>query len=1187
MIDPLVRHLRVRDDGRGNSREDNATFAEFEAESAIVLLGDPGMGKTTFFREASRGAYFSVRSFLITPGAIPSRTIFLDALDEYRVAISGHDPSAEVAKALCNLQKPKFRLSCRAADWFGSTDQEVLRAASASGRVVVLELCPLSRGEILNAVQGQVLDPSLFLKDAESMGFENLLGNPQTLELMARAWGTGIRPQSKFQVYEMGISELLKEMNPAHVSRGPGSHDPQELSRAAAAAASAMLLSNSVGTSRAQNANGEGYITYGDVPCSDKVILDAVLDRRLFTSPQVDRFEPIHRTVAEFLAAKDLAERIRNGLPVDRVMALICGTDGRPVASLRGLFAWLMCNLGDRAEYLVHRDPYGVAAYGDASVLPPSVQCAIWSGLQRLLDPWFLSSSDDRGTFRDLANPNTAGILRKLLQDSESGAHLKVAVLEAIAKSKTDIELKSLIRSMVLEEGSGTWARTSALRAYARSVHNDWSSLEKLDSELAQSHEDSAAPEIRGEILSLTRTFGAFPKRLISILEQATMSKSQGPTGRFYRLMEMPSSADLDEILDSASAVLKENSDARFEIQNLFDEWLRRRLDDPRPIAPARLLGWLEFVLTKRNVFREKVMISLQDRLKREPSLFEGMFDIYATQDDKHSFRLRVTHYVWKLLPLSVWPFNQSEFLLNKANVCSEPEKAAVLFHMYLTSLASEGPPLALAQAGWEFLERRPDVGALLGDWTRCEIGEWRHEDLKRQRTEEAERLANRRKNIAYLTPRLTAVREGKEEDVLGWAALHYHGWFYEGDPSISARERLVRMTSEEITDDLLEGVMRYCENAAIPTAEAVINSWIENSIPRNHTLLAMSVFLRRLTGNPIPPDALPHCIAAALTASNASDRLPEYDKTLSEFIAQEACEHPDVVGPVLCRLWGTAAKHSRGYLPGFSELSENLRSRELLTSVSASVLRAGTTADPNLLRTLVAVLLAHDRQTGLHICEEWIAREPLSEEVRIILTTALFIIAPSIYADTWKTLVAKPETPAWESIVMFGGNDQYDTSAAFITHEQRVEVVRAIGSRFPHVGYPIGAWSGNSNPWDAADFVSKQIQLLAADTSLITSDYLSSLETDPRLISYRDLIKHQHAQQEKQQRELSFTFAPPLLIGRALRNEAPATPNDLLAFVVDHCDVLSQELARTQRERYRAYWNEKGRSEILSRVVD
>jgi hypothetical protein len=61
-------------------------FAEFESEDAIIPLGDPGMGKTTFFKEAanSNSYYSTVRKFLVDPIPATGKVLFLDALDEYR-----------------------------------------------------------------------------------------------------------------------------------------------------------------------------------------------------------------------------------------------------------------------------------------------------------------------------------------------------------------------------------------------------------------------------------------------------------------------------------------------------------------------------------------------------------------------------------------------------------------------------------------------------------------------------------------------------------------------------------------------------------------------------------------------------------------------------------------------------------------------------------------------------------------------------------------------------------------------------------------------------------------------------------------------------------------------------------------------------------------------------------------------
>ena len=78
-------------------------------------------------------------------------------------------------------------------------------------------------------MQGIIPDPVVFLEEAEEAGLGQLLGNPQTLDLRARSWGTDKKPRNKFEVYEIGVSELLKEINPQHVAHGVTSVDRRDL----------------------------------------------------------------------------------------------------------------------------------------------------------------------------------------------------------------------------------------------------------------------------------------------------------------------------------------------------------------------------------------------------------------------------------------------------------------------------------------------------------------------------------------------------------------------------------------------------------------------------------------------------------------------------------------------------------------------------------------------------------------------------------------------------------------------------------------------------------------------------------------------------------------------------------------------------------------------------------------------
>lgn len=130
----VARRFRVRDDGTGREWARLVDFSEFASAPAVIVLGDPGIGKTTFFRELGQDNYLRVRRFISNPKPPVSGPLFLDGLDEYRRTASGRDAVVEVAQALHSLGCPWFRLSCRAADWFGEQDQEVIRGCTTSAR---------------------------------------------------------------------------------------------------------------------------------------------------------------------------------------------------------------------------------------------------------------------------------------------------------------------------------------------------------------------------------------------------------------------------------------------------------------------------------------------------------------------------------------------------------------------------------------------------------------------------------------------------------------------------------------------------------------------------------------------------------------------------------------------------------------------------------------------------------------------------------------------------------------------------------------------------------------------------------------------------------------------------------------------------------------------------------------------
>ena len=222
-------------------------------------------------------------------------------------------------------------------------------------------------------------DPKGFLAKAEAFGAGGFIESPLSLKLLHTAVsGGGAWPKTRFDLFGSAIVKLAYERNEEHKWTERHSHDS-----ILATAADACLLLLASGAKAIWRSNDEpplsedagAYLTVHELQL-DRTLLRDTLDTALFRG-EGEAFEPMHRTVAEYLASQALAQAVtgsrdRAALPLSRAIALVAGNDGAPPTELRGLYAWFAAHLAklgdeDGAMRLIEADAVTVLA----SATPP------------------------------------------------------------------------------------------------------------------------------------------------------------------------------------------------------------------------------------------------------------------------------------------------------------------------------------------------------------------------------------------------------------------------------------------------------------------------------------------------------------------------------------------------------------------------------------------------------------------------------------------------------------------------------------------------------------------------------------------------------------------------------------------------------------------------------------------------
>ena len=608
-----------------NREKTPRSLEEFRSTSAYVLLGDPGSGKTTAFEAeyealGENACLITARDFLtLDVNSHPDwrdKTLFIDGLDEVRVGASDtRTPLNLIRGRLDALARPRFRLSCREADWLGNNDRRHLASVSQDSQVKVLRLDLLTDSDVIRILNDHsgIGDAQAFIAEARERGVNGLLVNPQSLKMLADVVAQGGEwPESRLETFEKACRQLVREHNEEH-ELGGQQYTPDQLLKAAGCLCAVQLISGAAGYTLSGQSD-EDYPTLDQCVYNNHEVLRPALSTKLFKSASNNRFTPIHRHIAEFLGARWLAQIIGNGLPARRVLALMTGEDGTVVTEMRGISAWLAAHCQDARLDLIERDPIGVGLYGDIRGFSPDEKRALLKALNP--EGFQLGSVFQKvSAFGGLATSDMESVFKELLASScRSRDHqmLTELVLRILGQGEALPSLSQILLEIIRDDTWWPRINTPALDAFIH-CHQSQDKTSKLKVLLADIKRGSLSDpnnELLGTLLTQLYPQELPPSEVWNYLSETGNPEFAGRCLLFWdtRIIEKSSPEHVAVLLDSLTEQLARLRPA-LDVRHLNDlplKLLARGLKaHGDQIEQGRLYDWLSVGLFWDNYKNE------------------------------------------------------------------------------------------------------------------------------------------------------------------------------------------------------------------------------------------------------------------------------------------------------------------------------------------------------------------------------------------------------------------------------------------------------------------------------------------------------------------------------------------------------------------------------------------------------
>lgn len=487
------------------------TLDEMRDDPCIVLLGEPGMGKSTELRRAFDGARSDAlthsdaallielrdvdssqalaRKVTERPEVVAWRagshtlTLFIDSLDEGLLGVPALASNLAALLEDLDAKRLRLRLASRVADWPKLLEDALARRW---GKQVlrIMQMAPLRESDVGLAAGADLGSGSGgFMTLVKSRGIGAMASRPVTLRLLLTTFlRNGSLAESRRELYDQGCRVLAAEDSDSRkASKRTGRLSPKERTAVAARIAFVLVFSNrsAVWTDT----------DLGNVPLTD-VAIDAffggvetaggvsvevageevreVLDTGLFTTAGQSRISFSHKTYAEHLAAWYAAQHRLVWQQVKGLLLHPCDVEQRVVPQLREVAARLTEHGPRILRKIVGGDP-DIVLESDLRAAPPGHRRDVVDALFRKIrrEQAGIGSILDAPDLGVLAHPNLEVQLRAVLADKSDHDEVRRLAIDIAAACELRA-LSDLITSIVLDEAESFGVRHHAGYAILR-----------------------------------------------------------------------------------------------------------------------------------------------------------------------------------------------------------------------------------------------------------------------------------------------------------------------------------------------------------------------------------------------------------------------------------------------------------------------------------------------------------------------------------------------------------------------------------------------------------------------------------------------------------------------------------------------------------------------------------------------